>query len=415
MTDPSPVAWMHGMTRIPGEYYSVPRGLQLAMLMTSASTLCGAHIKYQRSGAPPRTALLSMTFVSPDQGLPDWMEVEWSNLLHMSPASMYLNEKINRMPKVSAAKRRERNLMEYFDCSRHLSETLVFNLMTGKDTPRGLGTVRSYGRRFNPVDELRPLSLTHMAAGFTQVGKALATIPPEAAKRQRFRDIQLFWLKPGDFAKLARQQGPSRLDRFGLVLGLPGPSAKIPPEFRLPPLNHPIIRLLDISVRHNIDGICFRPVKSVADALDAHQEKVLKLMECPAGQELVPDLAWRLASLIHALCHPVGEQNEERDRCVMTLALPLAEWMTLSHISTMGRLIPSDQEGWFEGDELRIMKSLGDQPASTREIQRSLRGVRQSLIAPALERAMQAGLVIRHPDGRYSLPPLPTIDLSEIR
>lgn len=397
------------------KHHGVDTGPLLIHILGLVSSLAGATVRSMRTGGQMEPALLSMTVVSEDDAIPAWVSNEWKLTHDAGNSGISVFEKISRDKLQQAKRRRHQRMMAYLDPSGTILEEMVARAFLGEPIVRRFGSIRNYAPPGPPRQELRPHSLTHMAAATNQVRRALACIEAESGGAKR-PENQLFWLRPKGLETLMHEQEPGRIAHFGL-LAYAGQSIEHPPEDHPLPLCAFVLHML-MALSFDNPVSCYHPTEEIAALLDQHQSSLSAILVRQTATHgctgLPADLAWQFATLLHATC--LGNRNTDSHLSLASgrLALSLADCAARSHAYTLNRCLPADEQGRFEGDELRIIRVLDRIPVTIREIQRSLKGIRKSVILPALDRAERAGLVIKHSENRHALAPPPNTGLSEI-
>jgi hypothetical protein len=161
----------------------------------------------------------------------------------------------------------------------------------------------------------------------------------------------------------------------------------------------------------------FRPSEEAKCLLGRQAEQTRALLaHVPAASGLQalpdPDLAWHLSALLAALCSGNGPEAEQTMHAT-SLGTALASWAIEQHIHHVRHAFPGDHLGPFEGQDLRVLRFLGDVPSTVRDIQRRFREVNKASCLRSLRRAVAAGLALEPQPERFAAVPVPGHQLSD--
>ncbi len=401
--------------------HGIPPQAVLLHTLAMASALAGDLVTSHPEGGALVPAKFSILIRTTDLNLPLWIDQEWQHLLERQ--SQVINAPPN--PKYAAAtvaalRRRQRILTALNNGSTFEASMIDSHLQSSKNkkTFRFLHVV---GNGPCPPIGKGGRSITLAAPGIRALSKVLRSQGDPAGYVAMLdlgpadRSNLMAWVGSHDFKKLVQEAG-RELPKLGVIIECPARSFLPDDTMVAKVAAAAMVQRLE-AARFGSIRYQFRPTDEARCLLgrQAGQTRAL-LDQVPATTrtQALPDphLAWHLSALLAALCSGSGPEGQQTLHAT-SLGTALASWAIEQHIHHVRHAFPGDHLGPFEGQDLRVLRFLGDQPSTVRDIQRRFREVNKASCLMSLRRAVAAGLALEPQPERFAAVPVPGHELSD--
>lgn len=406
----------HSIAHVQG----VPPQAVLLHTLAMASALAGDLVTSHPEGGPV-PAKFSLLIRTPDLDLPLWIDQEWQHLLERQ--SQVINAPPN--PKYAAAtvaalRRRQRILTALNDGSTFEASMIDSHLQSSKNQ-KAFRFLHVVGNGKPAAIGKGGRSITLAAPGYRALRKVLRSKGNPAGYMAMLnlgpgdRSNLMAWIGIHDFKMLVQEAG-GELPKLGVIIECPARSFLPDDTMVTKVAAAAMVQRLE-AARFGSIRFQFRPTDEARCLLgrQAGQTRAL-LAHVPAASGLQalpdPDLAWHLSALLAALCSGQGPEAEQTMHAT-SLGTALASWAIAQHIHHVRHAFPTDHLGPFEGQDLRVLRFLGDVPSTVRDIQRRFREVNKASCLRSLRRAVAADLALEPQPERFAAVPVPGHQLSD--
>ncbi len=399
--------------------HGLPLEVTILHLCAMGAALAGDLVTSNPEGGPSIPAKFSVVFRTRDFSAPSWLADEWAYLERRQ-------EELNRLPgsplaspQAIAALRRETRAFDFVTQGTGEGPGIasaLLDLSKNRKSFRHIQRVRGVGR---PKCSIPHGSTTFVAEGLSP----LATIVGSYFRANGYwsrlttavadRSTVLGWVGSNDSPKYHQIVRPTGIATLGWLVACPASQLShydVAPKL----LAETTLQRLELA-RFGSTRFPFEPPQPAKELLDRQVGRLQEIIAPCApggGKWLAPDefLGWHLSSILAALCcDSRGEEFNVSLHQATRVGCAVAAWVFRQHVHLCRLAYPSDDAGWFKGQDLAIFRLLTSRPASVRDVQRRLRGVNKDTCLRVLRRAVRAGLVVETDVRHFGLRHLPSV------
>jgi hypothetical protein len=404
-----------------GLTHGVPLEAALFHALALGSGLAGDLVGSQTAASSRMPAKFSLVVRTYDDRLPLWIGDEWARLVRRQEESCNTRPMIGKRPHSIASLRRQRRVIQSLGAGFDDPLQLIdFAISQTKDKLR----FRHFHRvgcqlPTLPKKDVRTLALA--AAGAAELRRVLRSRQKPKGLWHMLqggespRSNLIAWMRASEAEDICRETGKEHFSMLGYRLECP--ASIFCPETHVPCglMATDLLRSFEL-VRSGKIAFAFTPPAEPAALLVRQVGETRALLdtlpEADRGAAL-PDvyLAWHLSAILAALCF--AEARVESPEVALSqsarIGCRLASWVTVQHLHHFRHAHPSDGKGDFTGQDLRVFRFLGPEPATPRQFQRRLRGVDKASCLRSLNRALEAGLAVEPEPGKFAAEPPPPL------